>query len=240
MCKWNIIILILLLLILFYKTNNLEKFVSNNKKNTYWAIVNIPSYKNRYNNVKQIIKNYPFINYYTAYSELDECCKFLAKHNIYISKKYWNNSKNIHLGKVGNTCSILSFIYHLKNNNYEYGVWIEDDLILSQDNINYINYLIKNHKFEKPIIRLIGIGLEVIIIKTDLSYKLIEPIKQNNIYNPPDAIWNDLNLIEQKNIKIKRMDETLSSSNSTILTTKIFKIKDINNLINKYKNSKIN
>jgi hypothetical protein len=194
--------LLIIILIIILVNKKYESF-ENIKPHVYWTMIHIPKYTERNKNLKNTQKKFNFIKYSPAFYKLEECCQFLAKQNIKINPSYWNHSKDIHLGKIGNTCSVLNFLIKLKDNKYDYGVWIEDDLILEKNNIDFINQEI-NKPFKKPMKRLQGVGLEVIIVKTDMVDMLLKPFREKGIYNPPDVLWDSLKLIQQTENKVKK------------------------------------
>ena len=109
--KLKLVLILLIIIILSYLIKiNYENFDINKKQKIYWGIVHINSYKKRADNVKNIIKKYPFIKIYPAYCQIDKCCRYLAKQNIKISPNYWKKSKKIHIGKLGNSTTMISFL----------------------------------------------------------------------------------------------------------------------------------
>ena len=74
-----------------------------------------------------------FIKTLDAFHKLDDSCKYLAEKNIYISPKYWNNSKEIHKGNSENNLTYILGEYISNSDIYKVLV-----LIHNQDDIQKI------------------------------------------------------------------------------------------------------
>eukprot|EP00277_Geminigera_cryophila_P039594 CAMPEP_0173111306 /NCGR_PEP_ID=MMETSP1102-20130122/45077_1 /TAXON_ID=49646 /ORGANISM="Geminigera sp., Strain Caron Lab Isolate" /LENGTH=334 /DNA_ID=CAMNT_0014011627 /DNA_START=99 /DNA_END=1103 /DNA_ORIENTATION=- len=163
------------------------------KTGTLYAIVTLPKYANanseRWENVVSITTRWPEITIFPASHYLDpSCLNVLGRLNIQVSPSYKSDEKGrgwVHAGKIGHWCSFLRYIAHCDASNFEFCVWLEDDIVMTHNLMTTIkNY---TQDYGTPLVAL-GKGDEANVIVGRHAAQLLKHFTDYTIVGPLDVV----------------------------------------------------
>jgi hypothetical protein len=196
--------------------------------NTLWRVITTTnSNVDREKNIDRILSlRQPLIEIMLGNSGLDiNCVRYLDDNGIRVSKTYWNGQTDkIHTGKLGHWCSFLRFLDSIHESGKSVGVWIEDDVGLTNADIDNI-IAIMNQDHKKPEIRM-SAGDGVVIVFDALQ--MLKLVKHREITNPVDVFFSNHGMVEIAPALTFIKNEY---NQSDITTTKEYPIDYVNQMI---------
>ena len=202
----------------------------------------------RHANVLEVKKMWPEVDLFNASDNFDQSCvNVLLDYNISVSNRYFSDEKGfgwIHTGKIGIWCSFLRFVLECSQKNTLTCVWLENDLLMSE---NLKNVIIRESnpdmlQSRKQPLTHIGNHNEVLIINKRKVHQVILFFRNFIISRPLDhTLWNS-GLSLSKRIFHKKFDDQNvrlfnkpSDSSIVCASCALTKTEDINKVIANFK-----
>ena len=190
---------------------------------TNWYVVTGNEIDNkRRENVDKLLTTFPWIQRMQGNDGFDEACVALLRlERIRVSPSYYDGSGEIHAGKIGHWCSFLTFLQRIGSQGV--GVWIEDDIVLqSLTDVDAIQDAVSQASNAKPLQRFSHAD-GLLVVRNDPQ--LWQPLRESGITNPTDILYTNLGLYD---VKHKAMISKLTNIESTITSTSLLHIRDVN------------
>jgi GR25 family glycosyltransferase involved in LPS biosynthesis len=201
----------------------------------YWGVVTtskgMHERTDRRQNVDRILGLDARIHQFHGNNGFDENCQSLLRSlRIFVDRsRYYDASGGIRSGKLGHWCSFIRFLQKARLEGGGRGVWIEDDVVLTERHVEQIDAILRSKRKYKPIVRLssYAYGNDGVLIVFDV-HKILQPILENGIVNPTDVTYEALDYYDRITPLwvLRRL-----LSESTITTTETLDISVVNALL---------
>ena len=193
-----------------------------------WRVVTTKtSDVHRMENVDRILSlRQPLIQIMLGNSGFDiDCVRYLDDNAIRVSKTYWHGETDkILSGKLAHWCTFLRFLDLIHESGKSVGVWIEDDVGLTNADIdNIIEVMESDH--DKAEVRM-SAGDGVVVIFGALQ--MMNLVKHGEITNPVDVFYSTHDMVEIGSALTFIKNEY---NHSGITTTKEYTIDYVNQVI---------
>jgi hypothetical protein len=192
-----------------------------------WRVVTTKtSDVHRIENVDRILSlRQPLIKIMLGNSGFDiDCVRYLDDNAIRVSKTYWHGEDKILSGKLAHWCTFLRFLDLIHESGKSVGVWIEDDVGLTNADIdNIIEVMESDH--DKAEVRM-SAGDGVVVIFGALQ--MMNLVKHGEITNPVDVFYSTHKMVEIGSALTFIKNEY---NHSGITTTKEYTIDYVNQMI---------
>ena len=163
---------------------------------TTWVVFTHPTKAPdvRKSNVKALRKHMPFVTPFPTNWGFDASCReTLRQEHVSVHEHYAGGSLGGHIeaGKLGQWCTVLRFLRHCAETHGRVCVSIEDDVVVSPDEVFNLTQVVQTLTFDTAMVRLGPKSCTDCIVAYDPTtcLELVQLVQRNTIDNPTDLLF---------------------------------------------------
>jgi len=163
---------------------------------TTWVVFTHPTKAPdvRKSNVKALRKHMPFVTPFPTNWGFDASCReTLRQEHVSVHEHYAGGSLGgyIEAGKLGQWCTVLRFLRHCAETHGRVCVSIEDDVVVSPDEVFNLTQVVQTLTFDTAMVRLGPKSCTDCIVAYDPTtcLELVQLVQRHTIDNPTDLLF---------------------------------------------------